>query len=150
MNEVKDELAPQDSVTASGKVGDTPVGETDLIVLAIREREQGERRAEAILAAAAREAVDPEWGPTTRQEIVERFASKAPAGHTLISATCKTTLCIAEIEILSSEESSAPPVWSALFGLPRGFVLSRDPDSGGVYRSVVFLARHGHPLPEVN
>jgi hypothetical protein len=131
-------------------IRDVPREEPDLDELAIREREQGERRAEAITAAADREAVDPDWGPPTQRQIVDRFATEAPPGTTLISATCKTTLCIAEIESIGRDGSIGPPTWMALFGLPRGFVLPPEPSQDGTYRSVVFLARDGHSLPKVN
>jgi hypothetical protein len=121
--------------------------EPDWGELEIREREQGERRAAAITAVAARETVDPDWGPATERQIADQFAAHGPPDATLLSVTCKSTLCIAEMETSSRKKSTGQLAWRAFFGLSRGFVLHREstPDRG--FRSVVFLAREGHRLP---
>lgn len=142
--------ARQDRLTASAEISELRLEEPDVATLVIRQREQGERRALAITAAADREAVDPDWGPAMQRQIIERFTAGGPAGATMISATCKTTLCIAEIENRSNDGNIGPPAWVALFGLSRGFVRPREPGQDGPYRSVVFLAREGHSLPTVN
>lgn len=128
-------------------IADEPEEELDWDQLAIREREQGEQRAEVIRAAAAREPVDPEWAPITQRQIADRFAVHGPSGSTLISATCKTSLCIVEIETLSPAESGGLQRWHRFFGLSRGWVLPREPAQDGPSRSVIFLARDGHSLP---
>jgi hypothetical protein len=121
----------------------TPTEEPDFAALAIRERSRGERRAAVITAAFSAEDVDPKWAPVTEQEIVDRWATEGPPESRLISATCKTTLCIAEIDTRSGAPSIGPLFWQRL-SLPRGFVFQAD-----IHRTIVFLAREGHSLPEM-
>lgn len=110
-------------------------------------RARSKARADLITAAVAAEAADPEWGPATEQQMVERFAAKAPAGFELISTTCKTSLCIAEITTPSRKASLKQTRWHRFFGLSRAYIHHRG-EEGDRFRTVVFLARDGHSLPK--
>jgi len=116
--------------------------------LEARAREHATRRAEVISAAAASEAIDPDWGPAAEQTIIESFAARAPVGFKLHSTTCKTSLCIAEIETPSRMLSTQQSGWHRFLGVSSGFVYHRG-DEGGAFRTVVFVARNGHTLPAI-
>jgi hypothetical protein len=110
-------------------------------------RERGKRRAALITAAAERESVDPDWGPATERQIIERFAIKAPAEFELLSAMCKTSICIAEVQTPSRKASIGQMGWHRFFGLSRAYVHHRGETDDG-FHTVVFLARDGHSLPK--
>lgn len=116
--------------------------------LEARAREHATRRADAISDAAAKEAVDPDWGPAAEQKIIERFAARAPVGFKLLSATCKASLCIAEVETPSLIVSTKESRWHQFLGASSGYVYHRG-DEGGAFRTVVFIARNGHILPAI-
>lgn len=115
--------------------------------LRTRALERARRRAERITVAAASEAIDPDWGRATEQQIAERFAAKAPVGFELLSATCKTSLCIVEVATPSREASTRQKGWARLFGFMRSHAYHRG-EAGDGFRTVVFLVREGHDLPE--
>lgn len=122
--------------------------ELDLEAMEARDRDVGQRRATLIRERADQEDMDPNWAPAMQRHIAEQFAAQGPAGAKLVSATCKTSLCIAEIESLSSRDSTGQMGWAAMFGLGRGFVMNHETAIDGQYRSVVYLARDGHSLPK--
>lgn len=140
-------LGAQRSENEIREAASEPVEEPDWAALEILQRARSERRVATMTAAAAREPIDPEWGPATEQKISERFAAEAPVGFELLSATCKTTLCVAEIQSASRKQSAEQLAWSEFLGLSRGFV-HRRADQGDGSRTVVFLAREGHSLPK--
>jgi hypothetical protein len=110
-------------------------------------RKRGKRRAALITEAAEREAVDPDWAPAMETRIVERFAAKAPPDFELLSITCKTSMCIAQIATPSRKASVGQVGWHRYFGLSRAYVHHRGEDGDG-FRTDVFLARDGHSLPK--
>jgi hypothetical protein len=120
----------------------------DIEEMAAQGRRAGQRRAALINELAAQEAVDPGWAPAMERRMTAQFAAHAPEGATLVSATCKTSLCIAEVESLSSRDSTGQLGWSAMFGIRRGFVMNEETAIEGQYRSVVYMSRDGHSLPK--
>lgn len=112
-----------------------------------RSREAAERWVEAITTAADLEAVDLDWAPGMERQIAEGLAAQVSAGATLISATCKTTLCITEIEFPPDEGRSRRVSRLAAFGLSRGFFVRHEPELGRGARMVAYLAREGYSLP---
>jgi hypothetical protein len=126
--------------------GESQVDDIDAILAS--DREDGERRSSMVDELAAQEAVDPSWAPGMQQEIAERFAINGPEGAELVSATCKTSLCIAEVAPLSRSDSTGQMRWNRMFGLERGFVINHETAVKGEYRSVVYLAREGYHLPK--
>lgn len=116
--------------------------------LEARAHEYATRRAEVIAAVAAGEVVDPEWGPAAERSISERFAASAPVGFKLLSTTCKTSLCVTEVETPSRRVSTKQSGWHRFLGVSSGYVYHRG-DEGGAFRSVVFSARDGHSLPAI-
>jgi hypothetical protein len=125
-----------------------PLDEPDFDKLVIREREHGERRAEVITSAADREPIDHDWAPDMQRQLAERFARNGPADSRLLSTTCKTSLCIVEVETASRMQAIGLQPWQQFFGLSRGFVTARVSEHDGEFRNVIFLARDGHSLPE--
>ncbi|MDC0669030.1 hypothetical protein [Nannocystis radixulma] len=111
-----------------------------------RSRERSRQRVELMTTTAAGEAVDPDWAPAMERRIAERFAANAPSDFKLRSASCKTSLCIAEIETPSDEASIGRTGWPRYLGFKRGYVHHRG-EEGGSFRTVVFIARDGHRLP---
>lgn len=142
---VVDEGSKADS--RSPDAGASDLDEGDFALIEAREREQSERRAATIAEAAAREAVDPHWASATERSIAEAFAIHAPPGSWLRSATCKTTLCILEIELPNGHASTGHLNWPAALELSRGLVVHHPPDPNGTHASVAYLARDGHSLP---
>jgi hypothetical protein len=144
------ELAWQTNVEASRQdqlqalEDDEPETEEEL---AIRVRERGKQRAATITEAADSEPVDPDWGPATQQQITERFAVKAPIGFELQSVTCKTSLCIAEIETPSRKAGIQEVGWHRFLGSSRAYIHHGE-EGGDTHHVTVFLARDGHPLPK--
>lgn len=123
-----------------------PLSEPDFDELTKRERELGEQRARTLTAAADREPIDHDWAPAMERQIAERFALHGPSDSRLLSATCKTSLCILEVETASRVQNIEPKPWHKFFPLSRGFAVSRERE-GGV-QDVIFLAREDHALPE--
>lgn len=119
----------------------------DHAAVVVQSRERALRRAELITAAVDSEAVDPQWAAATEQQIAERFAAEAPPGFELLSTTCKTSLCIAEVETPSREASRAQTGWHKFFGFSRTRVYHQG-EEGDAFRTVVFLARDGHHFPK--
>jgi hypothetical protein len=111
-----------------------------------RARERSRQRVESIMATAANEAVDPAWAPAMERRIAESFAAHAPPGFKLRSATCKTTICVAELDTPSREASTGQTDWDRILGFERGYVQHRG-EEDGAFRSVAFIARDGHRLP---
>jgi hypothetical protein len=120
--------------------------ELDPAEIEIRGRERAERRVAAFLDAISREPVDPDWGPAQEQQIAESFAAEAPAGFKLLSTTCKTSLCIAEIETPSKKASRREMGWHRFLGFSKAHI-HHHADEGGAHRTDVFIARAGHSLP---
>lgn len=141
------ELALRGALKLNPTTGDEP-DPNDFEAIEARNRELAERRAKLIDELAAREAVDPSWAPDMQRQMIEQFAARAPKGAKLLSATCKTSLCIAEVESLSRRDSTGQTGWSGMFGLRRGFVMNVESPIEGQYRSFVYLARDGHSLPK--
>ncbi len=121
--------------------------EQDLAVLIAREREISERRASLLLAVAEREAVDLDWAPAMEQQIASGFAIHGPAGAKLLSASCKRTICVAEIEHARGSDGDGPLDWRAILSSSRGFVVHHDPTPDRAARTIAYLARDGHSLP---
>lgn len=113
----------------------------------VQERELSERRAAQIRAAAAREDVDPGWATTMERQIADSFAAHAPPQSRLLSASCKTTLCVVEVELSAQFADSTTLDWPRLLQLSRGFIVHHDPGPDGYRRTIAFLARDGHSLP---
>lgn len=151
MDEPGEDAAPAEPAREKGHEARTEGAEADELdddELEARAREHATRRAEVISAAAASEAVDPDWGPAAEQRIIERFAARAPVGFKLLSTTCKTSLCVAEIETPSRSVSTQQSGWHRFLGVSSGYVYHRG-EEGSAFRTVVFVARNGHTLPVV-
>jgi hypothetical protein len=111
-----------------------------------RARDRSRQRVELIMATAANEAVDPAWAPAMERRIAESFAAHAPPDFKLRSATCKSTICVAELDTPSREASTGQTDWDRILGFERGYVQHRG-EVDGAFRSVAFIARDGHRLP---
>ncbi len=151
VDEPGDDVAPAEAVSERGHEALSETAEAEELdddELEARARENAAYRAEAISAAAASEAVDLDWGPAAEQMIIQRFAAKAPVGFKLLSTTCKTSLCIAEIETPSRLVSTRQSGWHRFLGVSSGYVYHRG-DEGRAFRTVVFIARNGYTLPAV-
>ena len=111
-----------------------------------RSRERTRQRVELMTTTAANEAIDPDWAPAMEQRIAERFAANAPPDFKLRSTTCKTSICIAEIETPSGEASTGYTGWHRSLGFKRGYIHHRGEEDGS-FRTVVFIARDGHRWP---
>lgn len=144
---------PSDDLAANPttRPADRPeLDEPDFALLGAQQRERGERRAQALTSVAAREGIDPSWAPDMERRIAERFAH-APAGITLTSTICKTSLCIAEFESTEFVAGGATERLSGrvFLGFAHGFVVHAEPGKSGARRSVAYLAREGHSLPAI-
>lgn len=124
-----------------------PDSESDFAAIAARERELSEGRAATIDAAAALERVDPLWAAAMERQLTEGFAAHAPAGSRLLSATCKTTLCVAKIDHPPEIDDPTGLNWPTILSLSRGFLVHHEPGTDGRPRTVAYLARDGHRLP---
>ncbi|MCX4243917.1 hypothetical protein [Paraliomyxa miuraensis] len=123
-------------------------GDEDDEASLVREQELVARRIEDIVDLADAEPVDPSWAPAMERRIAEGLAAHAPPGATLVSASCRTTLCVAEIEFPPSGEGGTRVNWLTALGLPRGFFVHHEPRPGFGPRTVAYLARDGHSLPD--
>lgn len=112
-----------------------------------QERDLSERRAAEIRTAAAREDVDPDWATPMERRIADSFATHAPPRSRLLLASCKTTLCVVEVELSTEFADSTGLDWPRLLQLSRGFIVHHDPEPDGHRRTSAFLARDGHSLP---
>ncbi|MCX4246485.1 hypothetical protein [Paraliomyxa miuraensis] len=109
-----------------------------------RNRELAERRIAAITAAADQEAVDSNWAPAMERAIVDGIGAHAPPGTKVISTSCKTTVCVARVELPAGEMANSGRLLAA-FGLSSGFFVQEAGESGA--RTVAYLARDGYSLP---
>lgn len=123
--------------------------ELDFAEIIAREHELAERRAQAITAVADREAVDSSWAPAVELQIADGLAAHGPPGAKLLSAICKTTLCIAEMEHPPGDDGTSHVNWLTVFGLSRGFFVRHEPESDTGARTMAYLVRDGYLLPSV-
>ena len=134
--------APEEDRKAPNEQADPLTGEERRA----RALERRNQFVELMTTTAALEAIDPDWSPAMERQIAERFAANAPPEFKLRSTTCKTSLCIAEVETPSREAGTGQPGWRRFFGFKRGVIHYRGEEDGS-FRTVVFIARDGHRLP---
>ncbi|MCX4246483.1 hypothetical protein [Paraliomyxa miuraensis] len=112
-------------------------------------REVMERRIATITDAVNREAVDSGWAPAMERQLSEGLVARGPHGARLISAVCKTTLCIADVEHPPGDDGMGYVNWLTVFGMSRGYFVRHSPTSSTGARTMAYLARDGHSLPPV-
>ncbi|WP_146155514.1 hypothetical protein [Enhygromyxa salina] len=123
--------------------------ERDHAQRAAERRERVDSRAALLDATVAGEAVDPAWAPGSEKKIVDAFAAEASPGAGLRAVTCKTTLCVAEIEHPEgSKRGVGGTRWGKVFRFPHTFVVYHPPGPDEPARSVAYLARDGYRLPK--
>ncbi|KIG17462.1 hypothetical protein DB30_03163 [Enhygromyxa salina] len=145
--EVANSEQVDDEDEAADEDDDVDEADDDENTVIARTRMLVDRRAAEITAKAALEAVDTDWAPAVEVDIAEGIAAHGPPGTKLVSARCRTTVCITEIELPPDSGSAMQMSWLAAAGLRRGFLVHGRGESGAGDRTVAYLAREGYSLP---
>jgi len=91
---------------------------------------------------------DPGWSSQAEARLARAVASEPLAGSHLAAAQCQTTLCRAEIAHAdaAAQERFLDGIAATLPPGAQGFAHKVDDDAGPP-RTVLYVAREGHPLP---
>ncbi|MCX4243279.1 hypothetical protein [Paraliomyxa miuraensis] len=149
MARLREQLEQGDRSAHHAAEDETRDDEPELAEIIARERETAERRAAVLTAAVHGEVVDSDWAPAVELQIADGLAALGPQGARLLSVSCKTTLCMAEIEHPPGSDAEHVS-WLRVFGLSRGFFVHHEPAPGSGARTVAYLARDGFSLPRAD
>lgn len=128
---------------------DGEAAEADEEELAERAQQQIDRRVDVLRRQLASETRDASWADEFEAGVRDKMRAldgKLFATTRLVSADCRTSLCMMEMVADSPEEARRLPKIMALVGL-RTFVRSEPNPVTGGQRWTLFVERPGFPLP---
>lgn len=135
---------------ASSNDGQTAEEEEE--ALTERAQRQIDRQVEVLRSQLASETRDASWANDFEAGVRDRMRAldgKLFATTRLVSADCRTSLCMMEMVADSPEEARRLPKIMALIGL-RTFVRSEPNPVTGGQRWTLFVERPGFPLPQAD
>jgi hypothetical protein len=92
----------------------------------------------------AAETRDPEWSPAA-EAALSQLADVA-GGDRVISLECQSSLCRGELEHTSADAQERWMERVAMFKMRRGATMVKPVNGEGGIRSLLYVAREGHPL----
>ena len=137
-----------DALRGARSSDDAPLGDDPEERLALR-RELEEAHFELYDLALEDERTDAAWAPSQVARMTESFAESLPAGSTLASLECRSSLCRAELrhDSQDAQEEAIAALPQADGWSSRGSIHLVQDERG--LASVFYVAREGMGLPQI-